>query len=165
MADTPFDFVELTRIARKGETPLEINGTSERYATAPFWRDMDPVVLARQESSRLAVRAEKLKRQAWLIATLPEDERPTERDKDDPEILTQSWAEAARTGARLDPEFEAIWHTRERHFIETGYDEPWSQFRVYHHRPRRTRPVRPAPEAIVSDPSSLPATPSRRRRG
>ena len=165
MAETPFDFVELARLERRGETPLEIKGTSERFATAPFWRDMDPVVLGRRESTRLADRAVSLERQEWLIATLPEDERPTERDPRDPELLIQSWVEAARTSARLDPEGEAIWKARERHFIETGYDEPWAPFRVYHYRPRRTRPARPAPAAPATGRPAPSATPSRRRRG
>ena len=164
MAETPFDFIELARLERRGETPLETKGTSERFATAPFWRDMDPVVLGRRESVRLADRAVRLKRQAWLIATLPENERPTEQDPGSPEFLRQSWVEAARTSARLDPEGEAIWEARERHFIKTGSDEPWAPFRVYHYRPRRTRPGRPALAAPVWDPSVLPATPLRRRR-
>ena len=168
MAETPFDFVELARRVRNGETPLEIKGTSERFATEPCWREMDPVVLGRQESARLSYRADELRRQAWLTAyyaTLPEDERPTEPDPDNPEFLRQSWAEAARTGARLDPEGEAIWEARERHFIETGFDEPWAPFRVYHYRPRRRRPARPAPAAAATDPSAPPAKPSHRRRG
>ena len=165
MAETLFDFAELARRVRNGETPLEIKGTSERFATAPFWRDMDPVVLGRQESNRIAVHAERLARQEWLIATLPEDERPTEPDPHHPGFLRQSWVEAARTGARLDPEGEAIWEARERHFIETGFDEPWAPFRVYHYRPRRTRPARPTPAVAATDPSVPPATPSRRRRG
>jgi hypothetical protein len=165
MAETPFDFVELARLKRRGETPLEIEGTSERFAAAPFWRDMDPVVLGRQESNRIAVHAERLARQEWLIATLPEDERPTERDPHNPEFLRQSWVEAARTSARLDPEGEAIWEARERHFIETGSDEPWAPFRVHHYRPRRTRPARPAPAAAAPDHPAPPAKPSRHRRG
>ena len=164
MAETPFDFVELARLERRGETPLETKGTWERYATAPFWRSLDPVVLGRRESVRLADRAVSLKRQAWLIATLPENERPTEQDPRDPELLRQSWVEAARTSARLDPEGEAIWEARERHFIETGSDEP-VKFRVYHYRPRRKRPARPAPAVTATDPSAPSATPSRRRRG
>jgi len=165
MAETPFDFVELARRKRNGETPLEIEGTWERFAAAPFWRDMDPVVLGRRESYRIAAHAERLARQEWLMATLPEDERPTEPDPHHPGFLRQSWAEAARTGARLDPEGEAIWEARERHFIETGFDEPWAPFRVYHYRPRRRRPARPAPAAVAPDPSAPSATPSRRRRG
>ena len=164
MAETPFDFIELARLERRGETPLETKGTSERFATAPFWRDMDPGVLGRRESFRLINRAVSLKRQAWLIATLPENERPTEQDPRDPEFLRQSWVGAARTSARLDPEGEAIWEARERHFIKTGSDEP-VKFRVYHYRPRRTRLARPASAAPVLDPSVLPATPLRHRRG
>ena len=168
MAETPFDFVELARLERNGETPLEIKGAWERFAAAPFWRSMDPVVLGRRESARLSHRADELRRQAWLTAyyaTLPEDERPTEPDPHNPEFLRQSWAEAARTGARLDPEGEAIWEARERHFIETGSDEPWAPFRVHHYRPRRTRPARPAPAAAAPDHPAPPAKPSRHRRG
>ena len=164
MAETPFDFIELARLERRGETPLEIDGTWERYATAPFWRSLDPVVLGRRESVRLADRAVRLKRQAWLIATLPENERPTEQDPDNPEFLRQSWVEAARTSARLDPEGEAIWEARERHFIKTGSDEPWAPFRVYHYQPRRTRPGRPTSAALVLDLPAPSATPLRRRR-
>ena len=53
--------------------------------------------------------------------------------------------------------------TESRREIDIGQcaDEDW----VYHHRPRRTRPVRSVPGTIVSDPSSPPATPPRRRRG
>jgi len=76
---------------------------------------------------------------AQWVASLPEDERPTLPRKDDPSMRTQTWAESARTQKRLDPEGYAEWQARERHFIETGYDEPWPTMRVYRSRTPASR--------------------------
>ena len=76
---------------------------------------------------------------AQWVASLPEDERPTLPRKDHPTMLTQTWAESARTQKRLDPEGYAEWQARERHFIETGSDEPWPTMRVYRSRTPASR--------------------------
>jgi len=104
---------------------------------------------------------------AQWVASLPEDERPTAPHPYDPSLRTQTWAESARTQKRLDPEGYAEWKARERHFIETGSDEPWPTWRVYRSRTpaSRSRRARPAPAVAATGHPVRPATPARRRRG
>ena len=86
---------------------LDPTGTFRRYKNPPFWRPVappDPAVVARLKRER----EEELADQAIWIARLPEDERPSLHEDGDPELLQQSWAEAARTQKRLDPEGYAL---------------------------------------------------------
>jgi hypothetical protein len=114
---------------------LNPTGTARCYKNPPFWRPVappDPAVVAQLKRER----EEELADQAIWIARLPEDERPTVHENGDPELLQQSWAEAARTQKRLDPEGYALSEAREKHFIETGSDEPFPEIRVYRKRTR-----------------------------
>ena len=114
---------------------LDPMGLARLYKTPPFWRAVaprDPAIVARLKRER----EEELADQAIWIARLPEVERPTVHENGDPELLQQSWAESARTQKRLDPEGYALSEAREKHFIETGCDEPFPEVRVYRKRTR-----------------------------